>query len=394
MMDGIVLTALIDFRASNMALALSEEFQSYEIADIQRIFGPPDKTLVQPCHDPAASPGPHAPRYAVGPMKFLVASTEGMIVTPEIRILDFDQSFQCDTPPKEIGTPAQYMAPEVTTGESPSKASDVWSLGCTIFRLRCGMDLFYERDMGPPSPADTLEQIQRYLGDFPDNIAQTRFDEYGWPIRDKERGEPLLPEFFSSPMTLEDKIMETAFDSPPSLQMTSQFEVDTTEYKQEPLSLRKETERTTPFPPIYDQMVWKPTAVRVDGNHSIFYEREDHPFWGAFPRMEADELKLLVDLLSRIFVYDPAKRATLQEILQHPWFTRPGQTFEVKEAATEVTGAVADRLPSFTATMLGYIDIANRIFQQAGAYLMGGRRDGLQMRGSSESEASQVPVGD
>lgn len=31
-------------------------------------------------------------------------------------------------------------------------------------------------------------------------------------------------------------------------------------------------------------------------------------------------LKLFLDLLKKIFVYDPAKRITAREALEHPWF--------------------------------------------------------------------------
>lgn len=48
-----------------------------------------------------------------------------------------------------------------------------------------------------------------------------------------------------------------------------------------------------------------------------------HIIRGAMPHMEADDMywKLFLDLLSKIFVYDPQKRITAREALNHPWLT-------------------------------------------------------------------------
>lgn len=170
-----------------------------------------------------------------------------------------------------------------------------------------------------------LQQIQRYLGKLPDNIAQARFNEDGF-LSQNENDKPLT--YFLPAVSLEEKIVQTAFDKPPSLQMTSNGEIDTAEYEfmvpgenYHPL-IPEEVDWIKPYPEVYDYMLWKPTSVRADGEYHVFYKIVDHPYWGAFPRMEADEVKLLCDLLPRIFVYDPMKRATLQEVIEHPWFSK------------------------------------------------------------------------
>jgi len=40
-----------------------------------------------------------------------------------------------------------------------------------------------------------------------------------------------------------------------------------------------------------------------------------------------------LDLLKKIFVYDPARRITAKEALQHPWFKEPAQPDDGTEAA-------------------------------------------------------------
>jgi len=44
-------------------------------------------------------------------------------------------------------------------------------------------------------------------------------------------------------------------------------------------------------------------------------------------------LRLFLDLLQKIFVYDPSKRITAKEALQHPWFREAAHPDDGTEAA-------------------------------------------------------------
>jgi dual-specificity kinase len=44
-------------------------------------------------------------------------------------------------------------------------------------------------------------------------------------------------------------------------------------------------------------------------------------------------LKSFLDLLKKMFVYDPAHRITAKEALQHPWFRQVGHPDDGTEAA-------------------------------------------------------------
>lgn len=308
-----------DFTANNISLALSEDITSYGIDDIYEAFGHPRKSRLGLCNEDDPAPGPEAPQYYVESLDFFASSTN--VLTKQIRILDFDQCFEADNPPKRTGIPAKYMAPEVIAGGKPSKASDLWALGCTIFRLRAGRDIFFDYDTF--YPAEALQQIHRFLGDLPENIAQARYDAAGYPTDDKS-GTPLV--HFRGKASLIDDIKKI-WDEPPSLSMRSNGEMDTTVYppwNTEGSLFSEEAERVTPYPSAYRSMFWKPTAVRVDGDHYIFYEDETSPFWGAFPLITDNEAELLMNLLSRIFVYDPSKRPNIQEVLEHAWFKQYG----------------------------------------------------------------------
>ncbi|KAG8169634.1 hypothetical protein KVR01_000379 [Diaporthe batatas] len=309
-----------DFTANNLSLALSEEFVLHGIEDIYRTFGNPKSWPLCLADPDDPGPGLHAPRYFVEALDIFACSKN--ILAKQIRVLDFDQSFQCDSPPERTGTPAKYMAPEVTAGRPPSKASDVWSLGCTIFRLRAGKDIFF--DYNTTTPAATLQQIQKFLGDLPESLARALFDDDGYPTED-ETGEPLT--YFLDKTDLRAEIKKI-WDEPPSLSMRSDGEIDTKvytdPYNPEHSIFSEEAERVTPYPSAYRSMFWKPTAVSVDGDHYIFYEDADSPFWGAFPLITDNEADLLGDLLSQIFVYDPSARPNIEEIVEHPWFKQYG----------------------------------------------------------------------
>lgn len=106
-------------------------------------------------------PGPHGPDYIMAPLDFCNSSTS--VLSSEICIVDFDQSFTAnDPPPGHPGIPAKYLAPEVAVGGPLSPASDVWALVCAIFRIRTGEDLFFDFDTACPIAA--LNQIIKTLG--------------------------------------------------------------------------------------------------------------------------------------------------------------------------------------------------------------------------------------
>lgn len=84
---------------------------------------------------------------------------------------------------------------------------------------------------------------------------------------------------------------------------------------------RDEWSMCVPYAAAYRSMVWKPTAVCIDEEYHAYYNDEmEDARRGAFPRIRNEEASLLLDLLSRIFVYDPASRPSLEEIAAHPWF--------------------------------------------------------------------------
>ncbi|KAF7560953.1 hypothetical protein G7046_g3203 [Stylonectria norvegica] len=169
-----------DLTASNISLHLTEEFQTHDEDDLLPLLGYPKTDFVRTYPDIASSP--HIPEYVVAPLDFCFCSN--FFFSDKICIAGIEQSFTIDKPPHRVGTPAKYLAPEVAIGVPSSPASDIWALGCAIFRTRTGEDLLNEYEVN--CPADALQHSRTILGDFPDAWWQARFDDDGYFVNDED----------------------------------------------------------------------------------------------------------------------------------------------------------------------------------------------------------------
>ena len=80
------------------------------------------------------------------------------------------------------------------------------------------------------------------------------------------------------------------------------------------------SEQHQPFPACFSEMLWNPQAVRVDNRYIRGYDDDWDEVLAALPKIPEHEAVLLLDLLSKVFVFDPAKRPTASELLSHAWF--------------------------------------------------------------------------
>jgi len=281
------------------------DFDRFEEADIYRLFGPPVTGKLET--ESGETPGSEAPRYIVKTLDFL--SSPSNIISRDIRLVDFDQCFPVSSPPENmLGTPIEFLAPEVAAGLAASPASDVWALGCCLFRLRSGVGLF-ENPYQVTSPADLMRYIIQTLGDMPREWQQTLWDDDGQPTKDPSKGEPLWK--WEDERPLKDLVYKI-WDEPEGRVVQS----GTTGPEDEDW----DEDRNEPFPPCFSDMVWKPTATKVDNVYLYGHNRESVALVEVLPRISEHEAGLLYDLLSKIFVYDPKRRPTAKEVLSHPWF--------------------------------------------------------------------------
>jgi serine/threonine protein kinase len=133
-----LLLIYIDVITANILLGLPG-IDRYTESDIYRLFGKPEIKSLKT--ESGEMIGPGAPRNIVKALDFL--SSQKNLVNKDIRLVDFNQSFPALLPPENmLGTPVEFLAPEVAVGLQASPGSDIWALGYSIFRIRSGKPLF------------------------------------------------------------------------------------------------------------------------------------------------------------------------------------------------------------------------------------------------------------
>ncbi|KAF5672550.1 CMGC SRPK kinase [Fusarium heterosporum] len=296
-----------DVTTGNLLLAIAD-LECYSEEEIYRLFGQPVTGALET--ESGETPGPEAPRYIVKSINFL--SSPENIIKPEIKLIDFDQCFPISSPPqKMLGTPLSFLAPEVAVGQGASPASDVWALGCCILRLRSGEDPF-SNPFEVNSPLDLISFIVHTLGGTvpPEWQEGILWDSQGYPTRDTNKGEPYDLEWYGLVRSLRGVVYNT-WDEPKDRIVQTGIS--------RPEDGWRESDHQ-PFPSRFSDMAWNPKAVKVDNAYLFGYGGDWDELQKVLPKISGEEAALLLDLLTKIFVYEPADRLTAEQILNHPWF--------------------------------------------------------------------------
>ncbi|CAO2651848.1 Nn.00g001310.m01.CDS01 [Neocucurbitaria sp. VM-36] len=82
---------------------------------------------------------PGLPAYLVRPTSYPAGAS---LSQPQIKIIDFGESFSNNDVPETLHTPLCVRAPEVIFGEELDYRVDLWSAGCMIFELVVGQPPF------------------------------------------------------------------------------------------------------------------------------------------------------------------------------------------------------------------------------------------------------------
>lgn len=245
--------------------------------------------------------------------------------------------------------PLTYLAPEVAIGLPESQASDVWALGHAIFRIRAGVDLFPEYETN--CPADVLAQTMDAIGELPEEWKRTRFNQHGFAADDEDEDDLLWtlesPEDTGPNCGLaakdlgdgdgdgwsskESRLLENRVrripDEPPALFIHSSGRAATAEdMEAKSFLLPEQIPMTAPYSAALSTIIWKPTAICVAGFYPMAFTNDkdillQDDLLQGFPRIPEREASLLLDLLSKIFTYDPAtRRPKGEDLVAHPWF--------------------------------------------------------------------------
>jgi serine/threonine protein kinase len=157
-----------DLHTGNIMFALTVDIHAWSVEEVYAALGGepikiPFHTAVQylcGLRPPTDLDSPHQPQYLVLPP--LVSRLWALCSssTPNIRLIDFTESFRAPFAPERQrlpGTPRIFAAPELLL-ELPSEvtmAIDVWALGCTIYRI-----------LGSGGPFASIGTLSRYMADI------------------------------------------------------------------------------------------------------------------------------------------------------------------------------------------------------------------------------------
>lgn len=104
-----------------------------------RILGNPIKNPVLSASDERHDEST-APEYLVYPVSWRDVDTQ--FISKESCLIDFGESFDVSQPPNDLGIPGPYRSPELILDKTAGFGSDIWALGCSLFKIRTGRQLF------------------------------------------------------------------------------------------------------------------------------------------------------------------------------------------------------------------------------------------------------------
>jgi len=245
----------------------------------------------------------------------------------EVKISDMGGAFFLSSPPETPVTPINMRSPELVLGHPISQDQDIWSFGCLVFELITGRPLFSVDPFDYGTMMDSIEDEDGCAengddrkhdignGDDKDHPIDFQEDRQGEREADteqkgnteKEKNERIDP---AIPQDKEDE---------------NDFCPDADHLQQFACALR-------PLPPsILSQ--WPKASRFFDQNGEAKYVKgvkgDDIPPWYSLEVLfdhedtvdiSAAERAAVLHLIRHILQYEPQKRPSVSELLQHPWF--------------------------------------------------------------------------
>ncbi|KAI0860030.1 kinase-like domain-containing protein [Xylaria cubensis] len=289
-----------DFRPENILMQLKgnglDDLEPEQLFDLLHY---PDKDEVLTLEDEHS---PHAPKWVVDPLWW---SELKDYISDDIAIVDFGEAFEESQPPKSLGIPRVYAAPEVIYGGVPAGiGSDLWSLAYTIMATRYGDSLCLDANLCGP-----LRCMERFAGPIPPpyrRAAAEEFHEQEMRLFKQHGENPEIekPASLSEMMGADGENLKKLTWEASGLSCVQEIEDE----------LRKE--------------LWEQVLVPNEGGE----DGKEEKWQSVHYRLPEDEISLLADLLSQLFKYQPCQRSSAADILKHAWFKkRPEPIPEITE---------------------------------------------------------------
>ncbi|KAG9831757.1 dual specificity tyrosine-phosphorylation-regulated kinase 3, partial [Aureobasidium melanogenum] len=221
-----------------------------------------------------------------------------VLLDPEIRLIDFGSATFDDEYHSSVVSTRHYRAPEIILNLGWSFPCDIWSIGCILVEFFTGDALFQTHDnlehlammeavCNTPIDKALVRQVTSGRGSNKNSAAAYfRRQQLDYPQSDTPRSSRKFV-----------KAMKPLHVRPPILSRLENF----------------------PCPPILSPSPTAPRAARPASLDQNQYAPYLYTLQEIIPAHNEFNRKFL-DLLKKIFVYDPKKRITAHQALQHDWF--------------------------------------------------------------------------
>ena len=177
-------------------------------------------------------------------------------------MIDFGESYEAMSPPKDLGIPQVYCPPEAILDKTAGIGGDILTLACTIFEIRTGKKLF---DSFDDDPDEHLCNIVAVLGPLSEPQWTT------WEAR------------------------KTYFEDDADNQGRAILKSEIKAKSDEPRSIREKLSEGVRYTPD-----WPGSNIRRD--------------------IPQDEIEVFADLLGKLLMYSPDDRISARAALEHEWF--------------------------------------------------------------------------
>ncbi|KAH8885442.1 kinase-like protein [Thozetella sp. PMI_491] len=276
-----------DFRTDNILFRIQGADKLTE-DDMFSLLGDPE-TLPVDDSDPAQH---NFPEYLVYPVSF---PSDCALVSRNISVVDFGISHKVNASHTFGEIPFEYAAPELLLADFEPPlgfGADIWALGCAIFELRTGLAPF-----GDEKIDWVLENVEEVLGSLPEPYRSMYIDS-GYTVYNQEADN-------TASLPISYRIEDAEAQGQCRLAATG-----TTDYLED---------RALTSAILFDS-----PAAYADGDTLSKGLLPPCPIFDAEKQwtyqMSRDELPLFLDLVKRMWKYEPDKRARPGNILDHPWF--------------------------------------------------------------------------